>query len=153
MRYTIKNRMIFYNWVFHQLKFVYIGKAISQCNFATPTHLGFPGQHDTKRIGVAKHVIMNANVVATVKSKNLRSTQFYWQFIRPIDLHYLKYSGVLFHLRPFLTHFISISVQCSISQSANPPLSFSLSSDSPLCSHLLHFHINTLTFPRDSIIE
>jgi hypothetical protein len=103
---------------------------------------------------VVKHVIMRTNVEAPVQRKNLRSTQdssplidsLWILLIQLICL--IKNTQVSFftngHFQPtpfaFLFNAPSLTplICCSLS-----PYSFS-SAYSPLCFHLLQFHITTL---------
>ncbi len=75
---------------------------------------------------VAKHVVMRMNVAAPVKLKNLGSTQFDWQYICTIDLHYYNTQVSIFtndHFwpmpLPFLSNALSLTplIHCSLSLS------------------------------------
>ncbi len=93
-----------------------------------------------------KHVVMRPNVEAPMKQKNLRSPIWLILLIciaKNTQVSFFTKGHFQLTLLPFLSNALSLTllIWCSLSLSPSP----SPSSYSPLCFHLLQFHINTLT--------
>jgi hypothetical protein len=114
---------------------------------------------------VAKRITIRTKVKAPVKQKNLRSSQDLSLLIDSLLILLIllicfsKNTQVSFftngHFQPTPFPFLSNAPSLTplIRHSHSLSLSLSLSAYSPLCFHLLRFHINTLMILKVVVIE